>query len=205
MIRSTVVIALALNTASAGSAFAQTAPIPDTAAPSTTQVVETVDPARLAAANRLLETTRYERTLDGLFGNLVKLMAEGAVGAAANDQRSKALVDNLINHGNGGHDRLVAILVEEFSASIKRRYPELKAAAAREYAKAFTLEELTALNAFYLTPAGIKLLAVQPELEANLSHASQEIGRAAGYEAGVKGFTRALKEMLPEQNGKSAT
>ncbi|MFA5969658.1 MAG: DUF2059 domain-containing protein [Sphingomonas sp.] len=200
-----IVIALALSAASAGSAFAQTAPISVKATPTTTQTTEAVDPARLAAANRLLETTRYERTLDGLFGNLAKLMAEAAVGAAANDERSKTLVDALINHGTGGHDRLVAILVEELSTSIKRRYPELKAAAAREYAKAFTLEELTALNAFYVTPAGIKLLAVQPELQAHLSRAGQEIGRDAGYEAGVKGFTRALKEMLPEQNGKSAT
>ena len=157
---------------------------------------------RIEAAGKLLDLYGYERQLDFIFEKLSPVFSQGVIGALQGDPAAKAMVDELIANGKGGQGRFVAILSEEFFAAIKAQYPQIRASAAKEYAAAFTREELEAITAFYQTPAGAKSLRILPELQNKLGKAGQEYGRIAGKQAGQKGFERAINEMLP-QSGKS--
>lgn len=160
------------------------------------------DQAKIAMAVTLLDLTGYERQLDYMFEKLIPLFSQGVIGILQGDPASKAMTDQLITQGKGGQARLTAILGEEFIKAIKAQYPNMKASAAREYAAAFTTEELAAITTFYRSPAGAKSLQLLPQLQQKIGAAGQRYGRIAGEEAGRKGFQRAIEEMLP-QSGKA--
>lgn len=160
--------------------------------------VSSDEEARIRIAGELLDLTGYDRQLDFIFEKLSPLFSQGVIGALQGDPAAKAVVDELITKGKGGQGRFVAILGEEFLKAIKAQYPQIRASAAKEYAAAFSREELEAITTFYRTPAGAKSLRVLPDLQAKLGAAGQQFGRIAGMQAGKKGFERAVNEMLPQ-------
>ena len=192
----TMMLGLALAAALLGGAYAQESatPVPTTASPST-------DAARLDAARRLIETMNIDGTLDRMFVSLTPLFAESVIGMLSQDPRIEAAVDNLINNGEGGHDRLVAILSQEFMQSLHSRYPQLKMEIAREYAADFTAAELDEITAFYSTGTGAKVLRLMPEIQEKITAAGRKIGERAGQEAGARAFDRAAREMLNKTDG----
>ena len=176
--------------------------VPQAAAPAAPpQASEVIDPARLAAAKRLLSMMSLQQTLDRMFVQLAPGFATGVIGAMAIDPSTKGLIEDVIARDAGNHDRMVAILSQEFLRSIQARYPELLARAAEQYARAFTAAELTAIADFYATGPGAKALALMPQLQASMSQAGQELGKTAGMEAGRRAFERIAKEMLPKTEG----
>src|SRR3546814_6425381 len=86
---------------------------------------------------------------------------------------SKAGVDELLANGEGGHDRFVAILSQEFMTSLKVRYPEIEAAVAQEYAARFTAAELDEITAFYSSGTGAKVLRLMPDIQRSEEHTSE--------------------------------
>lgn len=164
---------------------------------------EAVEQARLTASRQLLDLLHIERTYDQMFTPLMPLFAKAVIGMMQNDSKTRDAVTALIQKGEGGQDRLVAILSQEFFRSLRIRYPEMKEAAAAEYAKRFTEPELRDLIAFYSSGTGSKALQVLPELQKSIMATGQEVGRKAGEEAGRHAFERALREMLP--SGKSTS
>ena len=157
------------------------------------------DPARLDAARRLVETMQIDRSLDALFAKLAPNFAQSVIGVLATNAQTKGVIDHLVVAAPGNRDRMVAILSQEFLTSIKRQYPSFKTQMTGEYAAAFTLDELTAINAFYSSGPGAKALAIMPELQARMGAAGQSLGRTAGEEAGARAFQRIEQEMLPDQ------
>ena len=158
--------------------------------------------ARVAAARTLLDLNGYEQQLDYMFEKLVPLFSQGVIGILQADPASKAMTDQLIATGKGGQGRLVAILGEEFRRSIRAQYPNMNESTAREYAAAFTLDDLTAITTFYRSPAGAKSLQVLPQLQDKIGAAAEQYGKIAGEQAGRRAFERAIQEMLP-QSGKA--
>lgn len=163
-------------------------PAPSTAA---------VDPARVDAAKRLIDTMQIDRTLDALFLQLSPSFAQSVIGVLATDADTKGVIDRLVTAAPENRDRMVAILSQEFLTSVKRQYPGFKTQMAREYAAAFTLDELNAITAFYSSGPGAKALAIMPQLQAKMATAGQSLGRIAGEEAGARAFKRIEEEMLP--------
>jgi hypothetical protein len=154
-------------------------------------------PGRLAAGRQLLTLMRVDETYDMMFQPLTPIFAQAVVGMMQGNPDTRDAIQALFAHGEGGQGRFVAILSEEFMRSIRARYPQLKEAAAVEYAKSFTEAELRDLIAFYSSGTGSKALKVLPELQKRIAATGQEVGRAAGAEAGRRAFDRALREMLP--------
>lgn len=61
-------------------------------------------------------------------------------------------------------DAQVAEALDLISTAMREASPELVDGGAQVYAEMFTAEELQAINAFYRTPAGARLVELMPEL-----------------------------------------
>lgn len=182
-------LCFALLLAGAAPAAAQPAPV---RAPT-----ESIDPARLAAGRQLVELLNLEQTLDTMFVPLMPVFAQAVIGMLQADPDTRQVMTVLLDKGDGGQEKFVAILSQEFFKSIRARYGMFKESAATEYARAFTEPELRELIAFYSSGTGAKALKIAPELQKRMSRAGEEIGRKAGEEAGRRAFERAEREMLP--------
>lgn len=197
MRRALLTLALA---GAAAPALAQTTPAtPPPAAPATAP-----DPARQAAAERLLRQMGMEATLDHTFAELTPFFAKAVIGELAGNPQSKAMIDAIDSASPDNHDLMIAILSQEFTLAIKRQYPAFIKRAAIEYAAAFTTEELQAIANFYATGPGAKALKLLPELQTKIGAQGRELGRIAGAEAGKRAFARIRQEMLPETRSKSS-
>lgn len=155
----------------------------------------------LAAASLLVEKIQLERTLDQLFVNLKGMFAENVIAAMQRDDGNgagKRFFDNI----PGGRDRFSRILGDEFLAALRRRYPEFKNATSDEYAKAFTLDELNSLNAFFSSGAGEKWLALSPQIEKAMGQWGEKAGMQAGAEAVTAAIARAQKTPSSEGEAK---
>src|SRR3546814_13308016 len=106
---------------------------------------------------------KLDATLDRMFVGMSPLFAEGVIGMLSQNPATKAGVDNLLANGEGGHDRFVAILSQEFMTSLRVRYPAIVAAVAQEYAASFTAAELDQLTAFSSSLTGAQVLRFMPD------------------------------------------
>ena len=155
-------------------------------------------PGTVETARKLIGMMKLDRTYDTMFATLIPVMTDAVMGSLEHDDRTSALVAQIEASRSDGRVRLKAIFSEEFSSALRTRYPALVEATAKEYASAFTEQELQTLLAFYQSGVGAKALVVLPQLQARLGAAGREIGQEAGREAGRKGMERAMREMLPE-------
>ncbi|WEK44446.1 MAG: DUF2059 domain-containing protein [Candidatus Sphingomonas colombiensis] len=178
------------------SAIAQTTPV----APASSAT----DPVRLAAADHLLRQMGIEATLDRSFIQLAPVFAKAVIGELASNPQSKTTIETLNLRAAENHDRMIAVLSQEFMLAIKRQYPTYMKRAAAEYAGVFTTDELNEIAAFYSTGAGAKALKLMPELQTKLSAVGSEIGAVAGADAGKRAFERIQQEMLPENRSKNS-
>lgn len=154
----------------------------------------------IATANKLLELTRVEQTLDFSFQSLLPTFAQAVIGSAGASEEAKAFIQRLLAKPNG-RARLEQLLREEFQASLRRRYPVLMRKIAERYAAAFTEAELQQLIAFYSSGVGAKSLILIPQLQQSLSQDGELVGREAGAEAGARAFDRAEDELLAPTGG----
>ena len=153
--------------------------------------------ARLTLARQMIDLLRLDQMYDAMFVQLAPAFAQAVLGAMATDAASKPLYDTLVARDHGSKDRMIAILSQEFMAAIKRQYPALKDGAAKEYAAAFTEQELRDILAFYSSGAGAKALALMPQLQTQLAVQGQALGRAAGEDAARRAMARIEREMAP--------
>jgi len=142
-----LLLVLFLAAGAAAPAFAQTAPAP---APAPT-AASPVDPERLAIAEEVValafpvERRRemFARVTDSLLAQFRAAALETAPGPV--DAGAQAILDRYLVRVRAEADRLNTIVS-----------PELFAAFARAYARAFTRDELVQIRAFVATPAGAK-------------------------------------------------
>lgn len=156
---------------------------------------------KLAAASALVEKIELERVLDNMFVNLKSMFADNVIATMQRDDGNgagKRFFDSL----PGGRDRFARILGDEFLTAIRRQYPDFKNAASNEYAKAFTLDELNSLNAFFSTGAGEKWLAISPQVEKAMGQWGEKAGMQAGSEAVTAAIAQAQKTPSSEGEAK---
>lgn len=168
-------IALALLLAAAPVQAA--APVAPTPAPAVA-----VDSARLAEAGKVLDAFHLERQYDAIFAKLVPVLTVQIFSGLKDNVKIPEKVRAALQDDTRGGEaqRLFATKV---MAGFKARYPTLREKTAREYAIAFTLDELNALNAFYLSPIGQKTLTALPELQNKLFGLGATLGRTVGEDA----------------------
>lgn len=110
-------------------------------------------PATEASIDALLEASRTERLLDGLYAQLEQAMRNGML-QALQGQTLSAEQQRVVDAAPG---RLARVLREELSyASLKPMYLQI-------YRETFTQEEIDGLLAFYRSPAGVAMVEKMPQ------------------------------------------
>ncbi|KRC79855.1 hypothetical protein ASE13_12360 [Sphingomonas sp. Root241] len=148
--------ALVLVLSPLASANAQTAPAP-AAAP---------EPARLAAAQALIDRIMPAAQRDSMVEQMVRPMMENIRGAVLSGPKFET--------AKAENPKLVAtietFMKDEFEHSIatmKASMPAMFDAMARAYARRFTLDQLQAIDAFFQTPAGHAYVTLAPTVMAD--------------------------------------
>lgn len=112
---------------------------------------DNVDPAALAAAQRLLTTMRADATYAQMVNQLIPPMTNAIASARGFNARQQAIVSGIVS--------------DEAHASAG----ELLALSARSYARYMSAADLDALAAFFETPVGRRYLDAQPQILADTS------------------------------------
>jgi uncharacterized protein len=121
-------------------------------------------PEAIAAARELVETMhlndQYNAIVPGIFKNLKPAIVQGR----ADVERQ--------------YDALSPAIIGAF----RQRVSEMSDAAAVVYAKNFSIEDLHALNDFYKTPTGQRLLQKLPTISQEMMGAGMKFGQSIGGE-----------------------
>lgn len=148
------------------------------------------DPARLAAAERLLGATHIDQQYDAVLTRMIPVITVQMFSSLKENVAVPAAVrTHLAEPENAAQAE--RIFAEEAMKGFKGQYAAMRTATAREYAAVFTTDELNQLIAFYASPIGQKSLAVQPELQNKL----MPIGMAAGRDVGRGAMLRTLDRL----------
>lgn len=161
---------------------------------------QTASLGAVAEASKLVDQLEFERVLDSMFGNLQGIFADNVVAAMERDQKQASYLGDLFQNGRGGRERFSAILGEEFTKAMRAKYPGMKQAAADEYARLFTAEELSALTAFFSSGVGEKWRSLSAQIEAAMGKWGERAGMEAGGTALMNALKRADTEMLAKGN-----
>jgi uncharacterized protein len=125
---------------------------------------QTPAPEAVAAAKEVIQTMhlndQYNAIIPGIFKNLKPAIVQG-----------RADVEQQ-------YDALVPAMLEAF----RQRVSELSDAAAIVYARNFSIDDLHALNDFYKTPAGQRLLQKMPTISQEMMGAGMKFGQSIGGE-----------------------
>ncbi|MEH3120572.1 MAG: DUF2059 domain-containing protein [Sphingomonas phyllosphaerae] len=163
-------------------AAAVQSPAVATPAPPSYDSAAAVDPARLAAATQLLAAMHIERQYDALISQMLPVMTKQIFGSLQNDSRLPARIRSRLSD-----PEVLKTMEKTFStklmAQFRSRYATLISLTAQEYARAFELSELNAVQAFYASPAGQRALTLIPLLQQKLVPLGMKIGSDAGAAA----------------------
>jgi hypothetical protein len=125
---------------------------------------QTPAPEAVAAAKEVIQTMhlndQYNAIIPGIFKNLKPAIVQ-----------DRADVEQQ-------YDALVPAMLDAF----RQRVSELSDAAAIVYARNFSIDDLHALNDFYKTPAGQRLLQKMPTISQEMMGAGMKFGQSIGGE-----------------------
>lgn len=136
----------------------------------------------VTSAAKLVQLLKLDGVLDTIFQQLTPMMTAQIMAALAQAPNAPAATKAIVADP-AMRTKATAIMSEEIMKSLRKRYPEIAAATARQYAATLSEADLQAAIAFYQTPTGQRMIAAQPKLQAALSEHGKTIGATAGAEA----------------------
>lgn len=155
--------------------------------------------ARLEAARKLVELMGIEQVLRTSYRDLGPAMALASLGAMSAMPETAAVLAQLDQRVEGGRQRLLELIAEEATRGMSVQIPGLLEEIARDYASLFTAQELRDSIAFYGSPSGARIVALQPELQKRGRAHGEQAGREAGMEAGRRAMQRMLDELVASE------
>lgn len=130
--------------------------------PSTAPPYATIDPLRIAAARQMLEASRVVRN--------ARIGAAIAAEAGFNARLEKSEIANDEELASA----IRKTLFDELSRILDEMAPRLVEETAISYASQMSIQDLNEATAFYLSPAGQKLLDITPAMASESSGKMQE-------------------------------
>jgi len=131
------------------------------------------DPARLSAAREMMEVAGVAKQFDELMPLLAQQLSQSFTAVAPEKAEE------------------IRQVFAQLPGKFIDRKGELIDAVASLYAQELSVEELAAVSAFYKSPAGAKLLAVQPQI----ARQSMALGQRWGAQIGREIEQEARKEL----------
>ena len=144
-----------------------------------TSAAKDLDPALVAAAERLLEATKVAEVAEDLF-----------------EQQIAEVMGHLQRGQPEMPGRAFDIIEEELEATTPEVIEEMMAVSVEMYVERFTAAEMDEIAAFYLTPVGAKALRELRSLSHSGARKGNEIGQRLGREAAQRAFARIKAEGL---------
>lgn len=138
-----------------------------------------VAPARLAAAERLLDATNLDGMYNSIFKQLIPIITVQVFGSLKGNVKVPMRLRAELTKPER-EAKAERIFATETLRGFKAEYPTMKAATAREYAAVFTIDEMDQLTAFYQSTVGQKTLLVMPQLQAKTMPFGMQVGRKVG-------------------------
>jgi uncharacterized protein len=124
----------------------------------------TADQARLAAARQMMQVAGVARQFSQVMPVLMRQLAEGFVAVAPDKAK------------------VIAEVFAQLGSKFDERKGELIDQVAALYAEQLTLEELNAVTEFYRSPAGAKMMSIQPQVMRQAMQLGQRWGAQLGRE-----------------------
>ena len=146
---------------------------------------------RIETARALVGKLNFSRALDFQFSSLMPLISSNITNTIQGSAALPPPVKDWLATAEG-RQQAMSVVSEELMAAFRARYPTVIEAAAEEYRRNFSEEELKAITVFYDSPAGKRMLELQPVLQQRLSEAGRSVGGDAGEEAFLKARERIL-------------
>jgi hypothetical protein len=137
------------------------------------------DATRVAAAREMMQAAGVARQFDEVMALLARQLSAGFI-AVAPDKADE-----------------IRQVFSELSAKFVDRKSELIDQIATAYAEQLSLDELTAINAFYRSPAGIKFVEVQPQMMRQAMALGQRWGAQIGREIEAEARRELQKRGIP--------
>ncbi len=125
-----------------------------------------VDPDRLALAQKILEETHTQDNM-----------------SAALDAMMPAMLGAFRRQSPNLPDETYKLVEQMLSDEMRKQLPQLTTINAQTYANHFTLDELKAIDAFYQTPAGQKIVSETPKIIRETAPLGMLWGRQAAQAA----------------------
>jgi hypothetical protein len=132
------------------------------------------DPEKIAIATKILEKTHAVDNMTSVMDTMIAPMIQNI------KRQSPAIPDDQL--------KLIAGMLTE---ELHKLVPQAIALNAQVYANHFTLEELNAIEAFYETPLGQKIVTEQPKIVKEVF----PIGLAWGRQAAQEALTRIVDQL----------
>lgn len=152
--------------------------------------------AALADARAIVDLTQGEKALDFVLEGLAPLMSQAILGQLISAPDAAPVLEMIDSRYPGGRNAYMAAFGETFRANFRARYSELAAKNAELYARSLSADDLRATRVFYESAAGRALVAVQPDVQAELS----KVGAKIGAEVAVSVMNRMVADL--EKGGK---
>ncbi len=134
-------------------------------------------------ARAIIAAARTEALLDTMFAQLVPVMESAFVGQLSTSAVGNSLLKDIDAKYPGGRDAFGKRFGQIITVGMRAKYPDILEATARKYVERLTPEDLRVARAFYESEAGARLLAAQPELQAQLQQVGQQIGSQVGADS----------------------
>jgi hypothetical protein len=130
------------------------------------QAAPKIDPAKEAAIRKLLEAQGMTASFKAVIANMSENM--------------KPLLNNSLPPGDY-REKLIELFFKKFQSKFK--VEDFLAFTIPSYDKHFTLAEIEGLTAFYSTPLGRKLVAVQPDVMKESQVQAMQLGQQIGQQS----------------------
>lgn len=148
----------------------EAAPSPPPAMPQ----LPNVDPERLALAQKILEETH---SLDNM--------------SAAMDTMLPSMLSGFRRDAPNLPEETYQLVSQMLADEMRKELPQLLTVNAQVYASHFTLDDLKAIDAFYQTPAGQKIVSESPKI----IRETVPIGMLWGRQAAQAAMQRVIKQL----------
>lgn len=148
-----------------------------------------IDPARLAAAEKLLLTMHCDDQYESIFSRLIPVITVQLMSGLGSNAKLSPTLRSYFTEPTT-RDKASRVFAEEAMKGFRAHYADLRKATAREYALVFTADELNQLTTFYSSPVGEKALAMLPQLQSKLMPLGMSVGQDVGKQAMLRTFER---------------
>ena len=149
----------------------------------------------LEDARAILIANDVEKTLDGMFTQILPMMESSYLGQLGQTEAGAEILKQVREKYPGGQAAFGKRFAELMMASIRTEIPNMIEQTAQQYVLEIPPAELVAIRRFLEASAGKSMTAAQPKIQQKLSVIGEGIGAKAAVQASMQLMVEAEKHL----------